>query len=291
MNEEAFRTFWHGPRLTWIAQLCLSSFVARGHGVELFSYEPIDGVPNGVVIRDAAQILPCERLFLYRGGHAEISAPSLHSNLFRFKLLRDLGGWWIDADVLLLDGEIPKQVPVFGRGEDWVDAENKKRLGFGASVMRFPAGSEIMARAYAEATAMAAGNPVWATTGPYLFTRLVKELCLEHHALPRSTIYPLTYKEAYKFVRTEDREEIERRTDGAPFVHLFQHMLRLAGMSAKLPPEGSFLGNRCKSLASAGHAIRSADDCLASPSVGVVNLTSDQFIRSLPGGGDLRVIT
>jgi hypothetical protein len=259
MNGEVFRTFWHGPSLTWIAQLCLSSFITRGHGVELFSYGPVAGVPSGVVIRDAAEILPCEQVFLYRGGEAEISAPSLHSNLFRYKLLHDLGGWWIDTDVLLLDGEIPTQVPVFGR-EDWVEdkrpgpgTEDRKRQVFGTAVMRFPVRAEIMARAYAEAAALVVANPAWGTIGPHLFTRLVEELGLDHHALPQSTIYAITYKEAHKLLRKEDREEVERRTDGAPFVHLFNHMLRLSRMSDELPPEGSFLGNRRQSVASASH--------------------------------------
>jgi hypothetical protein len=257
MNAEVFRTFWHGPYLTWIAELCLSSFIARGHGVELFSYGPIDRVPSGVVIRDAAEILPCRQLFLYRGGDAEISAPSLHSNVFRYKLLHDLGGWWIDADVLLLDGEIPTQFLVFGE-EDWVErkwlgpgTEDKKRLVFGTAVMKFPAGAEIMRRAYAEAAALAAANPAWGAIGPHLFTRLVRESGLAHHALPQSAIYALTYKEAYKLARTEDREEVEKRTNGAPFVHLFHHMLRLSGTCDKLPPEASFLGNRRQSVASA----------------------------------------
>jgi hypothetical protein len=251
MTSEVFRTFWHGPRLTWIGRLCLSSFLARGHSIELFSYEPVDGVPSGVVIRDAAEILPCEKPFLYQGGHAEISASSLHSNVFRYKLLHDLGGWWIDADVLRLEGEIPKQVPLFGR-ENFAEevspgSPGEKRFGCGTAVMRFRAGAEIMGRAYAEAAAMASENPSWGMTGPYLFTRLIEELGLGHCALPESMVYAINYTEVEKLVRTECREELERRTDGAPFIHLFHHGLKFLGHSDELPPEGSFLGSRYKS--------------------------------------------
>ena len=218
MNAEVFRTFWHGPHLTWIAELCLSSFIARGHGVELFSYGPIDGVPSGVVIRDAAEILPCRQLFLYRGGDAKMSAPSLHSNVFRYKLLHDIGGWWIDADVLRLDGEIPTQFLVFGE-EDFIEGlgpgtEDRNRLGFGTAVMKFPARAEIMRRAYAEAATLAAANPAWGATGPRLFTRLVQELGLSHHAVPQSAICALTYKEAYKFVRTENSRRSRETHEG-----------------------------------------------------------------------------
>jgi hypothetical protein len=248
-ERHIFRTFWHGPRLTWITRLCLSSFLAKGHGVELFSYAPVANVPSGVIVRGAAEMLPCEQVFLYRGGHAEASAPSLHSNLFRYKLLRDLGGWWIDGDVLLLDGEIPAQRPVFAK-EDWVEAKSvgpgreATSQGYGSAVMNFPAGAEIMVRAYAEAAEAVATNPAWGVIGPYLFARLVKELRLEHHALPECAIYALSYRDAPKFVKPEYREEIERRTSGAPFVHLFQHMLKLSGVAGALPPKDSFVGSR-----------------------------------------------
>jgi hypothetical protein len=172
--------------------------------------------------------------------------------MFRYKLLRDHGGWWIDTDVLLLDGEIPARAPVFGR-EDWVQAKSlgpglaPSSVGYGNAVMNFTAGAEIMVRAYAEAEALSANNPAWGDTGPYLFTRLVDGLGLAHYALPQSAMYALTYPEAYKLVRPESREEVERRTSGAPFLHLFQHMLRLGGLADELPPEHSFLGHLMQS--------------------------------------------
>src|SRR5262245_11604013 len=101
MTTDIFRSFWHGSSLGWIARLSLSSFVTRGHVVELFSYAPVAGLPDGVILRDASDVLPCDRVFTYQTG-GDAGSPSLHSNLFRYKLLYDLGGWWIDTDVLLL---------------------------------------------------------------------------------------------------------------------------------------------------------------------------------------------
>jgi hypothetical protein len=217
--------------------------------MELFCYAPVADVPDGVTVRNAAEILPCKEVYLYRGGHAEVSAPSLHSNLFRYRLLRDHGGWWIDADVLLLDGKIPAQAPVFAR-ENWVEISGgaTSTLGYSTAVMNFSAGADIMVRAYAETEALVAGNPVWGQTGPFLFTRLVEELSLSSHALPEAAVNALTHREAHKFVRTENREEVQRRTRGAPFVHLFQHALRREGDADELPPPGSFLADQLRAI-------------------------------------------
>lgn len=243
MRWDVFRTFWYGPSLTWVARLCLASFVARGHGVELFSYGPVDGLPRGVTARDAAEILPCDRVFQYRDGAGELSGPSLHSNLFRYKMLRDIGGWWIDTDVLLLDAPIPTQVPIFA----WEDSELNDRPLLGTAVLRFPAGSEIMDRAYAEAVDLVARNPGWSVTGPRLFTRLVEDMALQQHALPQSMVYAITWPEAEKFVRPADCAEVVARTRGAPFVHLYHHGLRVTGWIEDLPPQGSFLGDLVRS--------------------------------------------
>lgn len=243
MSGEVFRAFWHGPALTWVARLCLSSFIAGGHDVELFSYAPVSGVPGGVKVRDAAEVLPGDQVFLYQGGQAGLSPASLHSNLFRYRLLRDLGGWWIDTDVLRLDGPIPSQVPAFV----WEDSERNERPLIGSAVLRFPAGSEIMGRAYTEALNWLAGNArrdEWGVIGPNLLTRLVEEMSLQEHALPQSTAYAITWPEVEKFVRPEDCEEVETRTSGAPFAHLYHHGLTVTGRIHDLPPEGSFLRKR-----------------------------------------------
>jgi len=47
--DHVVRCFWHGPFSPYEA-LCLSSFVAAGIAVELFSEAPIAGLPAGVTL-------------------------------------------------------------------------------------------------------------------------------------------------------------------------------------------------------------------------------------------------
>ncbi|HEY1284160.1 MAG TPA: hypothetical protein VGE96_06735, partial [Steroidobacteraceae bacterium] len=68
MNPElpTIRMFWHGAPLSRVEKLSMASFVANGHPVELFVYEEPAGVPKGVALQEARQILPAESLFRHR---------------------------------------------------------------------------------------------------------------------------------------------------------------------------------------------------------------------------------
>ena len=55
-------------------------------------------MPEGVTLIDAARILPKSRLTTYKHGE-ETGSVALFSNIFRYTLLRDQGGWWTDTDI------------------------------------------------------------------------------------------------------------------------------------------------------------------------------------------------
>src|SRR5437870_11103162 len=104
--DQLVRCFWHGPFSPYEA-LCLSSFVAAGVAVELFSEAPVPDLPAGVTRRNAREMLDHDVAF-YR-HEFDGPSPSLHSNHFRYALLEQFGGWWIDTDVLLLAPSLPAQ--------------------------------------------------------------------------------------------------------------------------------------------------------------------------------------
>src|SRR5690349_14550149 len=92
---------WIGDRFSTLERLCVASFLAHGHGVHLYAYGPVDGVPEGAQLRDAREILPAERIYTYASGFGQ-GSPSAFSNEFRYKLLRDRGGVWSDTDIACL---------------------------------------------------------------------------------------------------------------------------------------------------------------------------------------------
>jgi hypothetical protein len=59
-------SLWIGERLSWIELVSLHSRLEHGHRVTLWCYDPIEGVPNGVPIADAATILPKTSIIRHR---------------------------------------------------------------------------------------------------------------------------------------------------------------------------------------------------------------------------------
>src|SRR5262245_20560095 len=144
-----FRSFWHGKPLSPYQQLCLKSFVDHGHEFILYSYDRID-VPAGIEFRDAAELFPRDRVFFYSSGPGAGSV-SAFSNLFRYRLLHDHGGWWTDADIVCLSRDAPEDDIVFG----WQD---RSRALIGSAILKFPREHRLVAELYKTAQEM--GNQV-----------------------------------------------------------------------------------------------------------------------------------
>ena len=227
-------SFWHGAPLPLNSWLCLKSFIDHGVGVVLYCYDDVT-VPPGVVVRDARQVLPHARLFTYRTG-AAIGSVSAFSNLFRYKLLLEKGGWWIDVDVLCLRPALPSQKLVFG----W---ENDRALG--TAVLKFPRGHWLAEKLYltTEAIIQDRGKSLqWGEIGPGLLTHFVKKYDLFDAASPSALFYPIGYHEIDLLLCPEQREKVQQRAEQSVFLHLWQEMFRRAGIDPRSPPPvGSYL--------------------------------------------------
>ena len=94
--SETFRSLWVGSKLSTLERICARSWIYHGHQFELFVYDDIGNVPDGVVLKDANTIIPEKDIFLWRGCYA------IFADLFRWTLLYEKGGYWVDMDMLCL---------------------------------------------------------------------------------------------------------------------------------------------------------------------------------------------
>lgn len=103
---------WIGPELGLLERLTLASFLDAGFRFRLWVYEAPKGIPShkNFVLEDASSILSRDRVFRYRRhsrfGHGQGSVAGF-SDLFRYRLLWQEGGWWSDMDLTLLKSPIP----------------------------------------------------------------------------------------------------------------------------------------------------------------------------------------
>jgi hypothetical protein len=81
--------------------LCIKSFMAHGHNFHLYTYTPVTGVPEGCIVKDGCEILGSDMIFTYPNG-PERGSYGGFANMFRYKLLFDRGGYWVDLDIVCL---------------------------------------------------------------------------------------------------------------------------------------------------------------------------------------------
>jgi hypothetical protein len=94
--SEILRSLWVGSNLSTLERICARSWIHHGHRLEIFAYDEIGNIPDGVVLKDANAIVPEKDVFLWRGSYA------IFADLFRWTLLYEHGGYWVDMDMLCL---------------------------------------------------------------------------------------------------------------------------------------------------------------------------------------------
>jgi hypothetical protein len=209
------QSLWIGPRLSVMERLSIASFLRHGHEFHLYTYGAVEGIPPGTVVRDGREILPEERIFVYR----DFPSVSGFSNFFRYKLLLERGGWWVDTDLVCLAPFAFEEAHVFGSEL----AKGTTYITSGA--IKAPPGSEAMAFAWEVCDAKDTANLRWGETGPALVARVVEQFSLHDQVQPPEVFCPLGYDE---FRRLLDPTPPEL-PPAAVAVHLWNEMWRREG--------------------------------------------------------------
>ncbi|MEM7645039.1 MAG: hypothetical protein AAF366_21380 [Pseudomonadota bacterium] len=251
-------TFWTGAPLSFVERLCLKSFVDVGHPITLYTYDPLDDVPDGVETRDAAEIMPRPETFVC---HPRTGSPAPHADRFRYNLLKQRPGViWADTDAYCLRPFEPKDGYFFG----YCDA-NQTLINNG--VLALPADSpaldELIAytrdeyailpwlprQMLSEACRRSRdGDPMhitempWGVWGPQALTWTTRQTGEIKHALPTEALYPVLFEDRRKFFRRA--RLVERQiTPETSSIHLYGRRVRarLRTNHDDIPPEHTIL--------------------------------------------------
>jgi hypothetical protein len=241
-------TLWIGERLGPVERACLRSVLRHGERVALYCYAVPAGVPDGVELRDAGDILPQDGLHeLCRGGAA------MFSDWFRYALLRRGLGTWIDTDVYLLRPLVRKADYLFGEQEPGC---------LNNAVLRLPPDSPLLPELLAlfEAPSIPSWLPLrtrwssrlrslfrgnvdpsvmpWGTTGPQALTALATAAGLASRAAPPDVFFPVHWRNA-GWIR-DPANSLERMiSQRTVAVHLWNE--RIKGFKDEPAPPGTFL--------------------------------------------------
>ena len=199
-------TLWIGPSIGRLERACMRSVLRHGHELTLYCYDEPAGVPEGVELRDAADVLPRDEIVRHHTGSV-----SLFSNRFRYELQRLGSGVWLDADVYMVASLDDARPHLFGLYE--TDVVN-------GAVLRLPADSPLLAellelveerrvpswlpwgerraarrRLRATGRAGLAEMP-WGSAGPHALTALARRHRLLGAAAARAVFYPVHWLHA-----------------------------------------------------------------------------------------------
>jgi hypothetical protein len=243
-------SLWIGEGLGANERLSLRSFVANGHPVALYSYGPMRGVPAGVELRDAADLLPEAMAMQYRSASGSFA---MFSDMFRMELQRRALGMWVDADVVamreldldgpfvvgresdrFLNGAILKLSPDSPVLQDWLATAASGSVPPWLPFHRAP-------KAWLRQALGARIHPSelpFGTFGPKSITALAARHGLTDKTLPEPVFYPLHPRGATRlYDPTLPLASIvtpETRT-----IHLWNE--KLGALKRTVPPEGSIL--------------------------------------------------
>jgi len=250
-------TFWHGPA-SWLERLSAASFLAAGHRVDVYSYDPVEGLPAGVGWRDAREILPRDRLVFYKGR----GTPGVFSDYFRASLMRAGRGIWADLDVVCLR-------PLAGLPEHILSYERPGSVN--GAVLRIPRDSPLLAamldiftvedrplfephlppiRRLEVALRRLAGETVrpedmqYGATGPFALTYYTAKLGIGP-ILPSAVFYPVPYEKAATLLDAGSSLDpfVTPETLG---VHMWRSQMTRRGRAGMpVPAPGSALAALC----------------------------------------------
>jgi hypothetical protein len=224
------QSMWIGTRLSTLERLSINSFLATGHEYHLFLYADLEGVPDGVVVKDANSIIPERELFTVKGSYAAFA------DWFRHKLVSQTGQFWVDTDIVALRE--------FDFGEDHVfGMEDSQRAN--PAVMRFPVDHPLstfladicerpntlvpydtpktrtrkLIRKYLLGNRR--GNIKWGEAGgPVGFTRALEHDGLLSRAKPFTYFHPIHYH-CWSSLYDRTFENAMHRFDGSYSIHLW----------------------------------------------------------------------
>lgn len=187
-NNKIVQSLWIGDNLSKLEQLSIQSFLSNGHLYHLYVYDEIANIPDGTSVFDANEIIPKNQIFVYKDGWAKGSYSGF-ADLFRIKLLKLKGGWWVDSDIVCLK--------FFNFDSDTVIASSFEGT-YGelaiSCVLKFPSQSHVLDYLLDFIKKTDLNNLKFIEIGPHLLQKSVRDLSLDKYVVNYQVFCPIVWR-------------------------------------------------------------------------------------------------
>lgn len=248
-NLPEIHALWIGNKLGDISRCCLKSFYLKGHKVFLHTYSTIEDLPDGIICLDANLIIDKKNIF----KHTETGSYALFSDLFRYELLKQVDGIYVDCDVYCLH-------PITKNNNGYIIGYESDNMINGA-VLAMPSQSKLLENLLNAAydshfippwypkkkqnrlkikkmfgLSKHISDMPWGVIGPAAITHFIKALNLESQVEPIDVFYPVHY-ECINLLIDENLEINDITTQRTVCIHLYNEVLRKINLNS--------IGNNC----------------------------------------------
>ncbi|MDB4507286.1 glycosyltransferase [bacterium] len=228
-KNEVF-SLWIGPRLSILEQTCINSFLEKGIVFILYIYNNLENVPQGTVIRDANTVILEEE-------YSKYDNPSYFSNLFRYTLLYELGGIWVDMDLVCIQ-------PIDLSSEYIFSSELKNdEQHTNAGIIGCPPKTTLMYDCKQEVQNIVHSKQSikHGQLGPKVLKKYVSKHELEHYVLPPYVFCYYGFREVHT-IFTSIINHIDELED-ATCIHLWNNVLSKEGIDKTVPLKNTLYDN------------------------------------------------
>ena len=179
--------FWDGE-LSSLERLCITSFVRHGVGYNLYVYDEPANLPSGVTLKKAETVLPRDKVFRYAAGEFNLGSIAGFTNLFRYTVIQQRGGWWIDTDVCLLKPFDFDEEEVY-----FEESSQNEAFYVATSCFKAPRRSTVMNDCLKRFAEKDVGRIVHGETGPRLLTDSIVALGKQDQVLRDERVMPVSW--------------------------------------------------------------------------------------------------
>lgn len=270
---DIIQSLWIGDSLGPLQRLSIASFRHFDHEYHLYCYRPVANIPASVTCRDGNEILSESEIFSYQTGPGQGSVAAF-SNLFRYKLLMDRGGWWVDADVVCLRPfEFPEPVVLAGayrlderslarricaRFTSLISGRQPGSYNVATAIIKLPPRHAVARLCYETAARLARPTVKWGQIGPDLLTRVVRQTQTADSVKCPAVFCPHPWWQWRSFLSPNPRACLSFITSKTYSVHLWHELWRRAGMNREFAvPPTSYYGELLRKYSTGSNPLAS----------------------------------
>lgn len=162
---------------------------------------------------DGNKVLPASRIFLYQ-GHKTYAG---FANFFRYKLLLEKGGWFVDADTVCLKPFDFQSEYVFSS-----EGLNGRQVA-NLAALKVPPASPVMEYCWTSCEKLDTAELKWSQCGPQLVSRAIEICFLQQYVQPPNVFCPIHFSEWKNLLNPAVQPQF---ADAPHAIHLWNELWR-----------------------------------------------------------------